>query len=317
MAVDPLSQPLFRCTPEVEDALAERRPLVALESTLLAHGLPVDRRAQVAAELEAVVRAEGAVPATIAILDGYFHLGLGGPELERVIAGDAQKASLRDLSVALGLGGVWATTVASTMAIAARAGIRVFATGGIGGVHRDVSETSDESADLYALARYPVATVSAGAKSVLDLPRTLERLETLGVPVIGYQTQELPAFYHGQSGLPLVARADTVEALARVLVARFDRLQEGGLLVVQPPPGEVAQTPERVDALITRALSEAAQAGVRGRAVTPYLLARLDALSGGDVVRTNIALVKNNAQLAARLAVAEVALTAAEVTPGD
>lgn len=312
MAADPLSLPLFHCTSEVEDALAERRPMVALESTLLAHGLPESERARVADELEALVRSEGAVPATIAILDGRFCLGLAGADRERVIAGGAEKASLRDLSVALGLGGVWATTVASTMAIAARAGIRVFATGGIGGVHRDASETFDESADLMALARYPVAVVSAGAKSVLDLPRTLERLETLGVPVIGFGTQELPAFYHGQSGLPLVASTHSVEALARVLVARFDRLQEGGLLVVQPPPAEFSQPPAVVDALIAEALAAAAQAGVRGRAVTPFLLARLDTLSGGDVVRTNIALVRNNAQLAARLAVAEVALAEAD-----
>ena len=276
MARDPLIEPLLACTEEVEDAIAERRPLVALESTLLAHGLPPAERGRVAHLLEDAVRAEGAVPATIAILDGRFSIGLGAAALERVIEGSVEKASCRDLAVALVKGGVWATTVASTMAIAHRAGLRFFATGGIGGVHRGAELTFDESADLMALARYPVAVVCAGAKSVLDLPRTLERLETLGVPVIGFGTSELPAFYHGASGLRLEVRSDSEDEVARIALVRFDRLEEGGLLVVQPPPAAVAQAPERVDALIAAALARAERAQVRGRAVTPFLLAALE-----------------------------------------
>lgn len=310
MAIQPANealQPLLRLTEEVEDAIAERRPLVALESTLLAHGLPAGRRAEVAAELEAVVRSEGAVPATIAVVDGRFCVGLDGELLARVIAGGAEKASLRDLAVAVATGGVWATTVASTMAVAHRAGIRVFATGGIGGVHRGAQDSFDESADLTALARYPLAVVCAGAKSVLDLPRTLERLETLGVPVLGFGTAELPAFYHGRSGLPVTCRVDSPAVVARIMAVQFEQLAAGGLLVAQPPPPAQAQDPAKVDALIEAALAAAAEAGVRGRAVTPFLLGALDQASGGDVVRTNVALVAHNARLAARIAVADQA----------
>ena len=305
-------QPLLRLTEEVEDAIAERRPLVALESTLLAHGLPAERRARVAAEREAAVRAEGAVPATIAVVDGRFGVGLEGDALARVIAGGAEKASIRDLAAAIATGGVWATTVASTMAVAHRAGIRVFATGGLGGVHRGAQESFDESADLTALARYPVAVVCAGAKSVLDLSRTVERLETLGVPVLGFGTAELPAFYHGRSGLPVSCRVDDAATVARIMAVQFEQLGAGGLVVAQPPPEDQAQDPARVDALIEQALAAATAAGVRGRAVTPFLLGALDQASGGDVVRTNVALVAHNARLAARIAVADQALGGAE-----
>jgi pseudouridine-5'-phosphate glycosidase len=298
------SEPLLAFAEEVEDAIAERRPIVALESTLLAHGLPRDRRGQVAAMLEAAVREEGAVPATIALIDGRAQVGLDAELLARVIAGDAEKASLRDLSVALVRRGVWATTVASTMAVAARAGIRIFATGGIGGVHREAERTFDESADLTALARYPVAVVCAGAKSVLDLPRTMERLETLGVPVIGYGTSEMPAFYHARSGLELRCRIDDPLQAAALMDAQLDRWGAGGLLFVQPPPE--AQDPAVVDRLIGEALAEAKARGIRGHAVTPFLLAKLDELSGGDVVRTNVALVESNARLASRIARADV-----------
>lgn len=307
-------QSLLRLTEEVEDAVAELRPLVALESTLLAHGLPGDRRVEVARGLEAAVRAEGAVPATVALLDGRLCLGLDDAALERIVSGAAEKASLRDLPVAVAEGGVWATTVASTMAVAHRAGIRVFATGGIGGVHRGAETTFDESADLAALAKYPVAVVCAGAKSVLDLPRTLERLETLGVPVLGYGTSELPAFYHARSGLPVSHRVDTPDAVAAILGAQFDQLMGGGVLVCQPPPASEAQAPDRVDALIADALAAAEASGVRGRAVTPFLLGALDRASEGDVVRTNVALVTHNAKLAARIAVADRARDAAEAT---
>lgn len=282
---------------------------MALESTLLAHGLPAARRMEAARALEAAVREEGATPATIAILDGRAKIGLDAAQLEAVTSRPLQKAALRDLSVALGLGGDWATTVSTTMALAARAGVHVFATGGIGGVHREVLDTYDESSDLLALARYPVAVVSAGAKSVLDLPRTFERLETLGVPVIGFRCDELPAFYHGKSGISLRARADSAEAVSRVLAARFELLGEGGVLVVQPPPPAAAQDPELVGGLIERALLEARQAGVRGAAVTPFLLRALAESSGGKVVDTNLALVIENARLAARIAVAYARLT--------
>lgn len=297
--------PALRIQPEVEEALRERRAVVALESTLLSHGLPEPRRVEVAHLLEDAVRAEGAVPATIAVVDGRMCVGLDDDALARICFDGAEKASLRDLGVALGLGGGWATTVAATLSIAGRAGIRVFATGGIGGVHRDASTSFDESADLVALARFPVLVVCAGAKAVLDLPRTMERLETLGVPVVGYRTAELPAFYHGKSGIPLVCRIEGPEEAARIMRAQLDVLEEGGLLLVQGPPEAFAQDPEVVRALIQAALERARVAGIRGRNVTPYLLSALDQASGGEFVDTNVALVEANARLAARVAVAD------------
>jgi pseudouridine-5'-phosphate glycosidase len=299
--------------PEVQAALAEGRGVVALESTLLAHGLPPARRAEAAARLEATVRREGAVPATIAILDGVPHVGLDADALARITQGGPasgpRKAALRDLAIALATGGDWATTVSTTMALAARAGVRCFATGGIGGVHREVLETFDESSDLVALARYPVLVVSAGAKSVLDLPRTAERLETLGVPIVGFGTRELPAFYHGRSGVPLEHATDDVATLARIAHQRFDVLGEGGVLVVQPPPAALAQDPTVIDGHIDDALAEANARGIRGARITPFLLAELAARSSGSTVETNLALVDQNAQLAARVAVAYAGLT--------
>ncbi len=303
----PREAALIRVTSEVADALRDHRAVVALESTLISHGLPETRRINVARMLEDAVRAEGATPATIAILDGQMHVGLDDRSLERIAVDGAEKASLRDLPVAIGLGGAWATTVAATMAIAARAGVRVFATGGIGGVHREAEKTFDESADLAALAKYPVLVVCAGAKAVLDLPRTMERLETLGVPVIGFRTQELPAFYHAKSGLPLVCRVETPEEAARLMEAQFDRLEGCGLLLVQPPPEDYALDAEMVRAMIQAALERARTANVRGRSITPFLLSALDQASGGDFVDTNVALVENNARLAAKIAVADAA----------
>jgi pseudouridine-5'-phosphate glycosidase len=210
-----------------------------------------------------------------------------------------------------------ATTVASSMAIAARARIRTFATGGIGGVHRDVAKTFDESADLFALQRFPVLVVSAGPKAVLDLRRTMERLETLGVPVIGYRTRELPAFYHGTSGIKLEHVVEKDRDLASVMRARFDHLREGGILAVQPPPPEVAQDPNRVADLIDMALDEAKHLEVSGAALTPFLMSRLDAHSSGSVVETNVALVIRNARLAARVAVAYAAMRAERTDPEE
>src|SRR5215470_406817 len=224
------SSPILRIDPEVAAALREHRAVVALESTLLSHGLPEARRLEVARMLEEAVRQEGAVPATIAIIDSKMCIGLDDEMLGRVAFDGAEKASLRDLGVAIGLGGVWATTVAATAAIASRAGIRVFATGGIGGVHRGAETSFDESADLVALARFAVLVVCAGAKAVLDLPRTMERLETLGVPVVGFRTQELPAFYHAKGGIPLVCRVETPEEIARLMDAQYDRLGGAGIL---------------------------------------------------------------------------------------
>jgi pseudouridine-5'-phosphate glycosidase len=200
---------------------------------------------------------------------------------------------------------VWATTVAATMAVASRAGIRVFATGGIGGVHREAEKTFDESADLAALAKFPLLVVCSGVKAVLDLPRTIERLETLGVPVIGYKTQELPAFYYAKSGIPLVCRVEAPDEAARLLEAQVDRLGGAGLLIVQPPPDALAQDPELVRALIHAALERARAANIRGRSITPFLLNALDQASGGDFVDTNIALIEANARLAARIAIAD------------
>lgn len=296
-------EPLLLLTEEVEDAIAERRAIVALESTLLAHGLPAQRREEVACALETIVREAGAAPATIAVIDGRLCVGLDDEQRARVIDGSAEKASLRDLAVALVQGGVWATTVASTMAIAARAGVRYFATGGIGGVHRGADSTFDESADLTALTRFPVAVVSAGAKAVLDLPRTLERLETLGVPVVGFETDDFPAFYSMSSGLKLRARCDEPEVIAKIVSMQIERFDAGGVLVVQAPPRASALANDAVEALIAAALRRAEDAGVTGAGLTPFLLSALDEASAGDVLHTNVALVQNNARLAARIAV--------------
>ena len=298
--------PPLQIHPEVESALREGRPVVALESTLLAHGLPAEHRETVAVELERVVRSEGAVPATIAVFDGCLQVGLSEAGLARVIAPGVSKASLRDLAFALTRSAdTFATTVASTMFIAAKAKIRYFATGGIGGVHRGASETFDESADLKALSEYPVLVVSAGAKAVLDLPKTLERLETLGVPVVGYRTRDLPAFYSASSGVPLSAWSESESELARVF-AHHRELFGGGMLVVQPPPAKVAWPRSEIDGLITEALETAEKEGIVGARVTPFLLSWMACATEDRIVETNIALVMENARLAARIARAEV-----------
>ncbi len=294
---------------EVAAALREGRPVVALESTLLAHGLPAEHRASVAAQLERVVREEGAVPATIAVFDGQLQVGLSEAGLARIIGSGVEKASLRDLAFALSRPkDTFATTVATTMFIAAKAGIHFFATGGIGGVHRGASESFDESADLRALSECPVLVVSAGAKAVLDLPKTLERLETLGVPVVGYKTNELPAFYSVSSGLPLSVRSDSEEELARA----FDHhraLFGGGFLVVQPPPAKVAWPRSEIDGLIQEALETSEKEGITGARVTPFLLSWMACATEDRIVETNVALVVENARLAARIAKAEAELT--------
>ena len=290
--------------PEIREALVGgSAPVVALESTLLAHGLPAPKNLEVAQDLENTVREQGAIPATIAIIDGDFCVGLDHLQLKQICEQPVSKASIRDLAVAVSQGGLWATTVASTMHIAAEARIRVFATGGIGGVHRGAGQTYDESADLMALQRYPVAVVSAGAKAILDLAATYERLETLGVPVLGFNTEYFPAFYSASDKIKLAHTFSAAKDIAAVMTQQFDELGLGGILVVQDPPIEFAQDPVHVEQLIESALLCAQAEGLCGPAITPYLLSALNEASSGDVVQTNIALVKNNASLAAKLAV--------------
>ncbi|HWA50838.1 MAG TPA: pseudouridine-5'-phosphate glycosidase [Dongiaceae bacterium] len=291
--------------PEITAALRDRRGIVALESTIIAHGMPYPDNLDVARRLEGIIRLGGAVPATIAILDGRLKVGLSEAELEHLAQSrDIAKASVRDLPVLLATRRDGATTVASTMRVAAMAGIRIFATGGIGGVHRGAELTGDISADLTEFARSPVAVVSAGAKAILDLPRTLEMLETLSVPVIGYGCDEFPSFYSRSSGLRLQARADTAEELARVLTARWRLDEQGGVLVANPIPAADEIPAAVIEGKIRDALSQAQKGGVTGKEVTPYLLSRIRILTEGASQRANVALVLNNARLAADIAVA-------------
>lgn len=288
---------------EVQDAVDAGAPVVALESTLLAHGLPFPASLDVGRALEARVREGGAVPATVAVLDGHLRAGLDDRELERVARGGLEKLGSRDLGVALARKKSGATTVSATMVAAARAGIRVFATGGIGGVHRELDVALDVSTDLTELARTPVAVVCAGAKSILDLPRTSELLETLGVPVIGWRTSELPAFYSAESGLPVSVVGEDAAEVAAILREHF-ALGLGGALVVVPPPVERAMSGAEVEAHVAQALAAAKAAGIRGKALTPFLLAELARSTGGRSVATNRALVEQNARVAASIAVA-------------
>lgn len=295
---------LLDIAPEVADALAARRPVVALESTIISHGMPWPRNVETAQAVQAEVRAQGAVPATIAVIDGRLKAGLSDAQIEALgqPGADVRKASRRDLAVLAATGGSGATTVAATMIIAARAGIRVFATGGIGGVHRGAPTSFDISADLQELARTPVAVVCAGAKSILDLGLTLEYLETHGVPVLGYRTGQLPAFFSPDSGFALDCRLDSAEQIARVMQAHWALGLGSGLVIANPIAPEHALPRERVDQAIERALAEASAQGIQGKAVTPFLLQRVNALTGGDSLASNIALVLNNARLAAAVA---------------
>lgn len=304
---------MLRIADEVATALDEGRPVVALESTLISHGLPYPQNLEVAAALEGEVRAGGAVPATIGVVGGAPTVGLTAADLERFATGGerVRKLTRRDLAVAVAQGADGATTVAATMALAAAAGVPVFATGGIGGVHRGAERTWDVSADLTELARTPVLVVCAGAKAILDLPATLEYLETLGVPVVGLGTGELPAFYSASSGLPLAARADTPAEVARIWRAQRDLVAvaaPGGMLLCVPPPAEVALPRDEVEEAIARALARAEGAWVRGPAVTPFLLAAMAEETGGESVGTNVALLRQNARVAAQVAAALCAL---------
>jgi pseudouridine-5'-phosphate glycosidase len=293
----------IRLADPVRQALAQGQAVVALESTVIAHGLPYPANVAVARAMEDAIAAEGATAATIALLDGQLVIGLSAQEIERLATEDnVMKASRRDLGVALASRRTAATTVAGTLACAALVSIPVFATGGIGGVHRGAAQTFDISADLPELARSPVVTVCAGAKAILDLPLTLEYLETHGVPVIGYGTDELPAFYSRQSGLPVPHRCDTPEEVARIAAAQWRSGLGGGLLITCPIPEEDALPRERIDKEIAIALAEAEAQGVRGPATTPFLLSRLAQLTGGESVVANRALLLNNATQAARFA---------------
>ncbi len=288
---------------DIRAALDAGQPLVALESTVIAHGLPYPHNLETARELEAVVHSAGATPATVGVVAGAPTIGLDGDALEHFARGeDIRKLSRRDLASAIGLGHYGATTVAATMALAAAAGIELFATGGIGGVHRGARESWDVSGDLTELGRTPVLVVCAGAKAILDLPATLEFLETLGVPVVGYDCDEFPAFYSRSSGLPVSAHAGTPEEVAALWRAHRRYGGGGGMLLCVPPPPAEAMPAEVVEAAVARALREAVE--VRGAAVTPFLLAALERQTGGQTLRTNIALLKNNARVAADVAVA-------------
>ena len=294
-------------SPEVRAALRDGAPVVALESTLLAHGLPAPRNREVADELEETVRAHGAVPATVAVLDGTPRVGLTAAELDRVCGGGAArlvKLSVRDLGVAVGLGCDGATTVAATAALAATAGVAVFATGGLGGVHRGARESWDVSADLAALARTPVLTVCSGVKSILDVAATLELLETSSVPVLGYRTDAFPGFYRRDSGFPVPWRVDDPAQVAAVWRAHRELGGGAGLVLAQPVPPADELDANLHDRLLTEGLELVAARGIVGKDVTPALLEHFHAASGGASLTTNVALVRANAALAARVAVA-------------
>ena len=292
---------------EVARALAEGRPVVALETSVVAQGLPWPENLEAARACEQAVREGGAVPAAVALLDGEVRVGLGEEELRRLAAGEEAllKVGSRDLAVGVARRRSGGTTVSATCEVAAAVGIRVFATGGIGGVHRGVAEHLDISQDLWALSRFPVAVVCAGAKSVLDLPKTLEALEALAVPVVGVGTSELPSFYSLGSGLPLEHRVDSAEEGAALLQARFDVLgQPGAVVFALPPPVATALPLEEVELHLAEALAQADAQGIRAKAVTPFLLAELSRRTGGRSLRANLALLSHNARFAGRLAAA-------------
>jgi pseudouridine-5'-phosphate glycosidase len=293
---------------EIAAALTDGRPVVALESTILAHGLPRPDNLRIAAEIEAAVRAAGAVPATIGLLGGRIVAGLDAAGIERLALGaDVPKVSVRDLPVAAARGLDGATTVASTSVIAARAGIGVFATGGLGGVHRGAAGSFDESADLPALARSPIGVVCAGVKSILDVPATLERLETLSVTVLGYGTGTFPGFYLRDSGHPVPWRADSPAEVAAVLAARDALGLPGAVVVASPLPDGEQLDPAVHDAALASGLAGAQRDGITGKDVTPYLLAHFHRVTGGASLAVNVRIILRNAGLAARIAVARAA----------
>jgi pseudouridine-5'-phosphate glycosidase len=294
----------FQLLPEVANALEQSLPLVALESTVITHGLPYPENYALACEMEAVIRNKGAIPATIAVLDGVVQIGVGTEQLERLAKGSAgsavHKISARDFGAAIAMHWSGGTTVAGTLLAARCAGLRVFATGGIGGVHRQPAY--DVSADLGQLACSPLVVVCAGAKAILDLEATLEYLETCSVPVIGFQTDEFPAFYSRSSGLKTSARADSAEQVAEIAHAHWQAGMPSAVLVTVPPPEGSALAREAVEAAVNQALAEARAQRVRGQAVTPFLLQRVSQLTQGKSLDANLDLLKNNARVAAEIA---------------
>ncbi|MBA3062990.1 MAG: pseudouridine-5'-phosphate glycosidase [Atribacteria sp.] len=288
---------------EVKEALEEGKPVVALESTLISHGFPYPENLEVAEEMEEIIRGYGVVPATIAVIKGKIKVGLTRGELEFMATSkDILKASRRDLAVIAAKGLNGATTVAATMMVAERAGIKVFATGGIGGVHRGAEKTFDISADLQELARTPVAVVCSGAKAILDLPLTLEYLETMGVPIIGFRTDEFPAFYCRESGLKVdYVVNDEVEA-AKIIRAMQDLELGGGMIIANPVPEEYALSIEYMNEMIEEAVRAAEKEGIKGKKLTPYLLNKIKELTEGKSLKANIELVKDNARVAAKIA---------------
>jgi pseudouridine-5'-phosphate glycosidase len=295
--------PFISCSPETEAALQSQRPVVALESTIIAHGMPYPQNVETALLVEKTVRNAGAIPATCAILGGKLKAGLTPDEIEYLGKNGSSipKASRRDLAYLLSKQLNGATTVASTMIIAHLAGIRIFATGGIGGVHRGATTTMDISADLQELAHTPVAVVSAGAKSILDLGLTLEYLETMGVPVIGYQTSDFPAFYTRKSGFKVDFQLDTPQEIAHLLRTKWTLDPRGGALIANPVPEINQLDADLMENTITEAVAEAERLAIRGKALTPFLLSKMEQLTGGRSLQTNIALVLNNARLAAEI----------------
>ena len=298
--------PYLDVNPAVAQALAEGKPVVALESTIISHGMPYPQNVETALKVEQIIRDNGAVPATIAILGGRLKAGLTAEEIEYLgkKGQKVTKASRRDLSVLVAQGADGATTVATTMMIAHMAGIKLFATGGIGGVHRGAETTMDISADLEELGQTDVMVVCAGAKAILDLKLTLEYLETKGVPVLGYQTQELPAFYTRTSGLKVDYRVDSPEMLAKILKTQHDLGLHGGILVTNPIPEQYSMDADAINAVIDQAIAEAQEKGIHGKETTPFLLAKVKEITGGDSLEANIQLVFNNAKLAAQTAAA-------------
>ncbi len=296
--------PYLDIHPDVAQAIAQRRPVVALESTIISHGMPYPQNVETALRVEAEVRANGAVPATMAIIDGRLKAGLSVGEIETLgqSGRSVVKVSRRDIPFIVAQGATGATTVAATMVIAAMAGIRVFATGGIGGVHRGAAQSFDVSADLQELAQTPVAVVCAGAKSILDLGLTLEYLETHGVPVVGYQTAWLPAFFTRESAFKVDYQLDSAQDVAHAMHAKWAMDLRGGIVVANPIPEAFAMPRETIDAAVEQALHEAQAQGITGKESTPFLLARVCAITGGDSLAANIQLVLNNARLAAAIA---------------
>ena len=293
---------LVEVSPAVSAALRAGTPVVALESTIISHGLPRPGNLDAAREFEAILAGQGVTAATIALVDGVPKIGLAPDELERIAADkSAVKISSRDIAIAVARNVTGGTTVAATSVLAAQAGIRVFATGGLGGVHRGASETFDESADLTVLSRTPITVVSAGVKSILDIPATLERLETLGVAVVGYRTSRFPAFWLSDSGCDLDWRADSPEEIADIMAAREAFSERAALLVANPlPPGRQLD-PEVLGGALEAALIAAAEAGIRGKAVSPFLLDRIQQVTGGASVGVNLDIARGNIDLAARI----------------